>query len=361
MNDNYDDVPVATSESLARRAQEGMTASAAPGGAGGLATTDQARAVGEIQAALTVAMANPRNEYEALTRIKNACKRLAFAEKAEYAYKRGGSLIQDLSIRAAEMLATRWKHISYGYRVVKRAADGADCEAYAWDLETNTLVRRGFFVRHGRDKGGKLVEVTQERDKYEVEASAAQRRVRACILAVIPEDILDEARATIRRTIQQGDGKGSFEDRVRALVEAFGALGVTVDMLEGFLQHPLSALAPAELPRLRQIYNSVNSGVAKREEFFSVSGGSGRMIPPEKKPDADEATKGGPDQTVKTRRKRGRPKKQKTEEVESPPPVTIDNETGEVTEGGDWGDPGELTPEEKAELEAAEKQSQLDV
>lgn len=59
-------------------------------------------------------------------------------------------------------------------------------EAYAWDLETNTRRTTHFEVFHIRDtkQGPKIL--TEERDIYETIANQASRRMRGCILQLIP-------------------------------------------------------------------------------------------------------------------------------------------------------------------------------
>jgi hypothetical protein len=56
-----------------------------------MANTDQNRAIAEVQAAMMVALANPRNQVEAMDRILNACTRPSLAATAVYSYARGGT------------------------------------------------------------------------------------------------------------------------------------------------------------------------------------------------------------------------------------------------------------------------------
>ena len=79
-------------------------------------TTDSARAVAEVQAALVIARMNPRDQRQSMDRILNACCRPKLAETAIYAYSRGGSDIQGPSIRLAEAIAQQWGNIQFGIR-----------------------------------------------------------------------------------------------------------------------------------------------------------------------------------------------------------------------------------------------------
>lgn len=234
-----------------------------------LVTVDQQRAIAEVQAAMVVARMNPRDEMRAYQRIVMACKRKSLAEQASYAYPRGGKMVTGPSIRLAEVIAGYWGNITYGLRELSRRSGISEVEAFAWDLETNTRVTRQFQVKHIRDKseGGK--ELTGERDIYELVASMGQRRVRACILEVVPGDIVEGAEDECKKTLQGGGGE-PMEDRIRKAVLAFGEFGVTKAMIETRLRHKIEATLPAELVQLQQIYRSLKDGMAKREEFFSL-------------------------------------------------------------------------------------------
>lgn len=259
MVDQFGDIQVFTGQELAERTKTPTSAVA----------VEQSRAVAEAQAAMLVARMNPRDEITAYERIMTACKRPSLAEAAEYAYKRGGSLVTGPTIRLAEVMARAWGNMAYGLRELGRASGASEMEAFAWDLETNTRVVRTFQVRHVREKRAGNETLTGERDIYELTANMGQRRVRACILEVIPGDIVEAAREQCKKTLSSGAG-GPLEDRVRTMVVAFKEFGVSQEMIERLLAHPVKAMVEAEFVRLKQIFRSLKDGMAKREEFFSV-------------------------------------------------------------------------------------------
>ena len=235
-----------------------------------LTSVDQARAIAEVQAAMVVARMNPRDEMRAYQRIVMACKRKSLAEQASYAYPRGGKMVTGPSIRLAEVIAGYWGNITYGLRELNRGKGISEVEAFAWDLETNTRVTRQFQVKHIRDKSDGGKELTGERDIYELVASMGQRRVRACILEVVPGDIVEGAEEECKKTLQGGNGE-PMEDRIRKMVLAFSEFGISKDMIEARLRHKIEATLPAELVTLQQIYRSLKDGMAKREEFFDMT------------------------------------------------------------------------------------------
>lgn len=223
-------------------------------------SAEAAKSVAEAQAALLVARGAPRQPGRAQIMMRRECARESLAEVALYAYRRGGTMIEGPSIRLAESLAKCYQHVHYGFREIARRPGESEFEAYAWDLENNVRAERRFVVRHARDTKQGVVEVTDERDKYEVTASMAQRRVRACILEIVPGDLVDEAVTLCKKTLAAGGGK-PLADRVRDLVASFAEIGVSTAILEAFIGHPIAALVEAEIPKLRAVYGSLKNGL----------------------------------------------------------------------------------------------------
>lgn len=240
-------------------------------------TSEQARAIGEVQAALVVARANPRNEEASREKILNACQKIGLAEQARYRYPRAGAEVSGPSIRLAETMARHWMNLRYGFRELSRDGNHSELLAYCWDLETNVMAERRFVVRLARDADNKVKDVQSERDKYEVMASQAMRRVRACILEIIDGDLVDEAEQTCIATFQKHYGSNP-EERRQKVVSAFQGVGVTKDQIERNLGHKIKDMTAAEFVRLKDIYNAIKDGVAAPGEFFV--GGRREIAPP---------------------------------------------------------------------------------
>lgn len=236
----------------------------------GVEAVESARAVQEVQASLIIAKKFPRDEFTAYNKIMKACERPTLAKEALYAYPRGGQMVTGPSIRLAEALAQSWGNLDFGIRELSQKNGESEIEAYAWDLETNTRQTKTFHVKHSRfTKSKGLVALTDPRDQYEMVANQGARRVRACILGVIPGDIVDAAVQKCEDTMKKGDGK-PLKDRVRQMVSAFSELGVTQDMVESRLGHKLDATIEAEVVTLGKIYKSLKDGMSKREDWFEV-------------------------------------------------------------------------------------------
>lgn len=233
----------------------------------------QGREAQNAQIAMLAAKRFPRDEKDAIDRILNSCSRESLAAVAIYQYSRGGTDIQGPSVRLAEAIAQHWGNIESGWREIERQKghDGVGVsviEAFAWDLQSNYRVPRVFTVRHWRDtkKGG--YPLTDERDIYELCANQAARRVRACLLAVIPGDVVEEAQRQCDITLNAK--ADTSPEAQKKIVEAFGAVGVTRAQIEARIQRRMDAITPAQVVQLRKILSSLKDGMSKPEDWFPV-------------------------------------------------------------------------------------------
>lgn len=260
----YDNVPVFTGE-IATQENSGFFQPVKPEGSA-LAASDQARAIAEVQAALVIAQANPRNELRARDRLMQACSRVGLAQGALYDYPRGKEQVSGPSIRLAEAAARAWGNMTYGFREVARRIGESDCEAFAWDLETNTKAVRQFSVRHRRDTKQGGYGLKDERDIYEMIANYAQRRVRATIQEIIPGDIMEDAVAECQRTLSAN--VGDIKAATTNMLKMFESLGITKAHIEQRLGNRLDTVQPGQIMKLWRIYNSIKDGVTGTTDWF---------------------------------------------------------------------------------------------
>lgn len=251
------------------------TAPANPFGSGEITTpaassaamaTDSSRAVAEVQAALAIARMNPRNERTSMDRILNACTRPSLAQTAIYAYARGGSSIQGPSIRLAEAIAQNWGNISFGIRELSNAGGKSEVQAFAWDVETNVRREVTFSVPHTRSTKRGTYKLEDPRDIYELVANQGARRLRACILAVIPGDVVEAAVDQCAVTLQAH--ADVTPEGIKKLVEAFSGMKVSKAQLEKFCQCRIEAIKPAQVVRLRNVYSSLRDGMSVPSDWF---------------------------------------------------------------------------------------------
>jgi hypothetical protein len=233
-----------------------------------MVTTRQAQ---EVQAAMIIAKKFPRDEVEAFNRILKSCQRKSLAEQSMYEYPRGGQKVTGLSIRLAEALAQNWGNLDYGIIELEQKNGESQVMAYAWDLETNTRQSKIFSVPHVRTSnkyGNKAL--TDPRDIYETVANQGARRLRACILGVIPGDVIDSAIEQCELTLK-GANPEPLIDRVRKMVKIFeDKFSVTKEMLEETIGCNSEAFSESDFMRLRNIYGSLKDGMSKREDYFKI-------------------------------------------------------------------------------------------
>jgi hypothetical protein len=236
----------------------------------GLVAVEQQRAVAEIQAALVVARSNPRDPIRALDLILQDCMRPKLAEGALYSYSRGGTEITGPSIRLAEAIGRRWGNLECCVKEVSRFQGFSECIAYSWDLESNFRDAKMFHVKHWRDrKGGGGYALTDERDIYETVANQGARRKRACILAVVPGDVVEAAVLQCEKTLTSS--ADTSPEAMKKMVEAFAAaFGVTREQIEKRIQRRLETIQPAQVVGLKKIYASLRDGMSTPRDWFEM-------------------------------------------------------------------------------------------
>jgi hypothetical protein len=224
----------------------------------------------EVQVAMVSAKRFPRDEYEAYNRIMKSCSRITLAEDSMYEYPRGGTKVTGPSIRLAEALAQAWGNIDFGIVELEQKFGESSVMAYAWDLETNTRQTKVFQVKHERKAAGTIKKLEDPRDIYEMVANQGARRVRACILGIIPGDVVDAAVEKCKETLKSGN-KIPLVDRIRDMVVAFEKdFQVKKEMLEKYIGCNADAFTENDFIRLKGVYKSLRDGMAKRDDYFEI-------------------------------------------------------------------------------------------
>lgn len=225
----------------------------------------------EVQVAMAAAKRFPRDEVLAYNRVIRDCQRHSLAEKAMYEYPRGGQVVTGPSIHLARAMARNWGNLDSGFKVLEQSATESTVMVYCWDLETNYRETKVFTVRHVRETKKGSYPLTDSRDIYEMIANQSARRERACILAVIPGDVVDAAIGQCNVTLS-GGGKKPIADTVRDMVRAFQEEhGVTAEMLEKYIGCKKEAFSQQSVVRLRNVYNTLRDGSASVEQYFDMS------------------------------------------------------------------------------------------
>lgn len=122
-------------------------------------------------------------------------------------------------------------------------------------------------IRHTR-KGD--YPLTDPRDIYEAVANQAARRVRACILGIIPSDVVEAAVDRCNKTLREGYEE-PLVDRVRKMAEVFEKeFSVNISMIEKYLGCKSDAFSENDFVRLKKVYRTLRDGMAKREDYFEI-------------------------------------------------------------------------------------------
>ena len=279
---------------------------------------DEYRGVAEIQAQLVIAQRFPRNEQRCIERIKNAFGRVSLAQQAEFEIPKGGQMVGGETIKALEAIAQLWGNITWEWREVFRDRDYSDVAAYAWDVQSNVRRMVTFRVRHWIDtkKGGRPPK--DEREIYELLANMAQRRVRACLKAVIPGDVTEYAIMQARETLR---AKFVINDESRRkMLSSFHDLGVSKAQIEKRINRNFESIEQGQWGQLRRIYQSIKDGMIEASEAFEPADINDIRKPKE------SAT----DEPVKQQEPKSTEQKQEFQQ-ESKIETIRDEETGEET------------------------------
>lgn len=225
----------------------------------------------EVQAAMIIAKKFPRDEVQSYNRIIRACQRKKLAENAMYEYPRGTSRVTGASIRLAEAMAQNWGNVDFGIIELEQKNGESQVMAYAWDLETNTRQTKIFSVPHIRTTKKGSIPLTDPRDIYEMIANQGARRLRACILGIIPGDIIDAALEQCNKTLLSNSGQPLI-DTIREMATIFEKeFAIPIEAIEKYIGYKAESFSMNDLVRLRKIYSSLHDGIAKREDYFELA------------------------------------------------------------------------------------------
>lgn len=230
---------------------------------------EQQRAIAEAEGQLTLAKKFPRNFAQAMEEIINSCSYIEFAEEAFYALPLGGKTVRGPSIRLAEELARCYGNFQYGHRELARNEGESVVEVYAWDMERNNRSSRQITIPHIMDtrSGGKKLVAQKEISDYI--ANIASKQMRSRILALLPKPMVAAAIKRCEATLA-GTGEQTIQQRLEKMQGMFSKYGVTVEMLETYLKHPLTQTTIDEITDLIAVYTAIKDG-AGAKEFFTVS------------------------------------------------------------------------------------------
>ena len=327
------DQQITTTEQPGKNIFAGTTAAAPSIAGNAVAQSDQQKVIAEVQAAMMIAQACPRNQIHAMDRILNACARPTLAEKAMYQYPRGGMQVSGPSIRLAEAIAQQWGNIQFGIRELDQRNGESTVQAFAWDVETNTKREVTFQVPHIRytRQGSKLL--TDPRDIYEMVANQGARRVRSCILSIIPGDVVEEAVSQWERTLQTSIDISP--ESLQGMLDTFAEYNVTKEQIEKRIQCRFDKILPAQMVQIKKIYMSLRDGMSEPTDWFEMETEKQEQL--ESKP-ANSKTNAVKNKIGANSKKKETPKQEQEETESSQPQFTYAEIMDELNEAKDKDD-----------------------
>jgi len=242
------------------------------------------REMQEVRGMMLIAKQFPRNERDALDKILNSCTRLTLASGALYSYSRGGTDITGPSIRLAEAIAQSWGNLVFGVRELEQRSGESTVEAFAWDIESNTRQSKTFQVSHTRHTKRGSYKLEDPRDIYEAVANQGARRVRACILGLIPGDVVEAAVNECEKTMQASADLSP--ENLTKMLDRFKKLGVTREMIEKKIQRRIESINAPLYVRMGAIYQSMIDGMSSASDWFDTSSQEASTEPDKTRTDA---------------------------------------------------------------------------
>lgn len=237
----------------------------------GMAAVEETAEIAAVQAKMILARQFPRDREFALARILDECRSKELAERAVYEFPRGDSVVRGASIRLVECVARNWGNVVSGIKEIASDSQKATVKAYCWDLETNFYDEKVFDVPYVRNTKKGSYPLKDERDKYEVVANMATRRKRACMQAVIPQYIIDEAMKECQAVLEQNTVKdGDIETVKTKMLAGFKQLAdwICEEDVERVCAKPFATLGAKDIVKLRSLYNAIKDGYVKPEAAF---------------------------------------------------------------------------------------------
>jgi hypothetical protein len=237
-----------------------------------LVDAEAQRVVARIQGQMMIAKKFPRNEDQAIAKIMSAAKRKGVALDSEYEYTKGGTKVVGPSIRAMEVISQAWGNLDQG--VVELRRDTVRGESlvmvHVTDLEANNTKHIGFTVPHTiHSRASGTRQLTEARDIYERVMNDASRRLRNCLQATIPADIVEDFITECNKTLDDKNAP-ALAKRLEEMGTEFAKLGVSKAMIEATLGCTAGAITERQYARLRRIYASLRDGFGKVEDYFKV-------------------------------------------------------------------------------------------
>ena len=237
-----------------------------------VAVAEHARA--QIQSRFQMALARPRVMEKVRESLLADCRRPRFCEGALYSKPVGGSSIVGPSIRFAEAALQAMGNLYQESTVVFDDEDKRIVRVSVLDLETNATMTHDVTVaktveRRKLKKGQPCIServnsygdpvyiVSATDDEIATKTNAnLSKAIRNIVLRLVPGWLVDECVDEIQDT-QRSEVDKDPDAKKNKIIDAFGAMGVTVDDLTEYLGKPPAKCKPSDVVELGQLWQAI--------------------------------------------------------------------------------------------------------
>ncbi len=272
-----------------------------------------------IDVQIATAKAYPRHLPTVLNNIQTyATMDEETAEDCFYALRRAGQngqqLIEGLSVRMAEIIASAWGNMRVQTRIIANDGKTITAQGVCIDLETNVAVsvevQRRITDRQGRAFSEDMQVVTGN--------AASAIAFRNAVLKVVPKAV---TKKVVNEVKQVAMGKSlTLETSRQNLVAYYAKIGVTEEMLFGYLGITKRDEIDTDMVfELRGLANAIKEGTTTVQEAF--------VKPAQEKKEAEAAKQKAIEAKQKAMEAQARSSRA-TKKVETT--EVVDEETGEV-------------------------------
>lgn len=251
--------------------------------------TEMLQAINRAEVDMQIATAKqyPRDIQYALNRIKTiATLDVSTAEDCFYALRRGGDLIEGISVRLAEIIAGSWGNMRVQTRIIGNDGRTITAQGICHDLETNVAVSVEV-KRRITDRNGK----TYSEDMQVTTGNAASSiAFRNAVLKVVPKAVTKRVVDEIK---QVALGKAiDLETRRQNMIAYFAKLGVTqAEILQYCGVKNLEDIDASMVFELSGLKNAIKEGTTTVQETFKQHVADSDAIAAEARKKSEEAQK----------------------------------------------------------------------
>lgn len=193
-----------------------------------------------------------------------ALRSIDIASECVYAVPRDGKLIEGPSVRFAEILASGYRNIRHGARVIEEAEDHIVAQAVFLDLETNSQTtfetRRRIVTKTGKRYSSDMINTTAN--------AACAIALRQAVLKGIPRPIWGPLFEETKRMAIPAEQLPALRQQA---IKAFAGLGVDQARLFRALEvESIDAIDRDAIAKLKGVYAAIKEGEATIDDAFPV-------------------------------------------------------------------------------------------